>query len=216
MISCAAVALAAAALAPQSARGPGLPGQCRQPAGTVDYSRRHRAANDHHQQRRPRRSTGRRRRRGRGTSTSCPPETPPPYQLAGMTDYTVLNRIVPTDRDARDLAQRHVISQAPDGGATGGNVWFYSPGGIVVGANAMFDVGGLLLTSLDLRTASRRLRLASPRPSAKTRPAPAASSRHRRRKINAPSSSYVALIAPRDRARRQRQRQRLGRLCRRR
>ena len=35
-------------------------------------------------------------------------------------------------------------------GSTGGNVWFYSPGGIVIGSGAVFDVGGLLLSSIDL------------------------------------------------------------------
>ena len=31
----------------------------------------------------------------------------------------------------------------------GGRVWFYSPGGIVVGATAVFNVGSLLLTVND-------------------------------------------------------------------
>ena len=64
-----------------------------------------------------------------------------------MTDYTVLNRIVPTDRDARDRAQRHVLSTLAGRSTTGGRIWFYSPGGIVVGATAVFDVGSLLLTT---------------------------------------------------------------------
>ncbi|MDO6415532.1 hypothetical protein Q4F19_14165 [Sphingomonas sp. BIUV-7] len=34
-------------------------------------------------------------------------------------------------------------------GAIGGNVWFYSPGGILVGSGASFNVGSLLLTTLN-------------------------------------------------------------------
>lgn len=67
-------------------------------------------------------------------------------------DYTVLNRIVPNDPTRPIIFNGSVISQLTDGASTavGGHVWFYSPGGIVIGSTAVFDVGGLLLTTADL------------------------------------------------------------------
>src|SRR5204863_3617520 len=67
----------------------------------------------------------------------------------GLANFTILNRIVPTDTTRAIELNGSVLSKLA-GGATGGNVWFYSPGGISVGATAVFDVGGLLLTSIDL------------------------------------------------------------------
>lgn len=71
---------------------------------------------------------------------------------SAVTDYTILNRIVPVD-PARPIAfNGTVTSQLTDAlgaTATGGSVWFYSPGGIIVGDGAVFDIGSLLLTTLD-------------------------------------------------------------------
>lgn len=68
----------------------------------------------------------------------------------GIADYTVLNRIIPTDSTRPIALNGHVISTLQGTNAIGGKVWFYSPGGIVVGASAVFDVGGLLLTANDV------------------------------------------------------------------
>ncbi|HKP33381.1 MAG TPA: hypothetical protein VJT70_01210 [Sphingomicrobium sp.] len=65
----------------------------------------------------------------------------------GITDYTVLNRIVPIDVTRPISLNGSVISTLQGTHAVGGKVWFYSPGGIVIGASAVFDVGGLLLTT---------------------------------------------------------------------
>ena len=69
----------------------------------------------------------------------------------GVTNYVVLNRIVPTDttRAIRfDGTVRSQIQANPDVAAqTGGSVWFYSPGGIIAGSTAVFDVGSLVLTA---------------------------------------------------------------------
>ena len=72
--------------------------------------------------------------------------------------YTVLNRILPTGTttsgDPRGIAfSGNVTSRlgAIDG-SIGGNIWFYSPGGIVIGAGSTFDVGGLVLTTNDIDT----------------------------------------------------------------
>jgi hypothetical protein len=68
-----------------------------------------------------------------------------------QNQFTVLNRIIPNDPNRPIGFSGTIISQLQTGAGVvpGGNVWFYSPGGIVVGASAVIDVGGLLLTSLD-------------------------------------------------------------------
>ncbi|MEH3036468.1 MAG: hypothetical protein PGN23_08285 [Sphingomonas adhaesiva] len=70
----------------------------------------------------------------------------------GGPAFTVLNRIVPAD-PARPIAfNGNVVSQlqsAAGAAARGGSVWFYSPGGIVLGDGAVFDVGNLLLSTGD-------------------------------------------------------------------
>lgn len=68
-----------------------------------------------------------------------------------QNQFTVLNRIIPTDPNRAIAMNGTVISQLQTGAGlvSGGNVWFYSPGGIVIGATGVIDVGGLVLTSLD-------------------------------------------------------------------
>src|SRR6201999_2980427 len=67
-------------------------------------------------------------------------------------DFAILNRIqtnVPSRFDG------HIVSQLRDASGTlsrGGTVLFSSPGGIIVGATAVFDVGNLVLTTLDMAT----------------------------------------------------------------
>ncbi len=69
---------------------------------------------------------------------------------SSVTDFTVLNRIALTDDigaiDFRPIELNGTI-QSRIGNGFGGNVWFYSPGGILVGATGRFDVGGLVLTT---------------------------------------------------------------------
>jgi len=68
-----------------------------------------------------------------------------------QNQFTVLNRIIPTDPSRAIAMNGTIISQLQTGAGLvqGGNVWFYSPGGIVIGSTGVIDVGGLLLTSLD-------------------------------------------------------------------
>ncbi|HYI49049.1 MAG TPA: hypothetical protein VEX35_11360 [Allosphingosinicella sp.] len=66
-------------------------------------------------------------------------------------DFVVLNRIVsaqPTRFDGTVLSL--ILNAAVGTSRTGGTVIFSSPGGILVGANAVFDVGSLVLTSLNV------------------------------------------------------------------
>ena len=115
----------------------------------------------------------------------------------GITDYTVLNRIVPTDATRPIGLNGSVISTLQNTGTVGGKIWFYSPGGIVVGATAMFDVGSLLLTTNDVSSFST-----SANGFSATFNGPASSTSKIQimngAQIFAPKpGSYVALVAPR-------------------
>ncbi|HEX8257166.1 MAG TPA: hypothetical protein VF589_06005, partial [Allosphingosinicella sp.] len=67
------------------------------------------------------------------------------------SDFFILNRIVPADPSRAVAFNGTVISQLQTnaGNVAGGTVAFYSPGGILIGSTATFDVGSLLLTTLD-------------------------------------------------------------------
>ncbi|MGC6331764.1 hypothetical protein, partial [Rhizorhabdus sp. FW153] len=68
--------------------------------------------------------------------------------------FTVLNRIIPNDPSRRIALNGTIQSRLYDSSntltGTGGNVWFYSPGGILVGSTALIDVGGLVLSTVDI------------------------------------------------------------------
>ncbi|MBB6124137.1 hypothetical protein [Sphingobium subterraneum] len=73
-------------------------------------------------------------------------------------DFTVLNNIRPTDGNSNPLINQIIqlngaISSTVSG-ATGGKVWFYTPGGFLVGSTATINVGGLVLSSSAIPDAS--------------------------------------------------------------
>ncbi|MGE8132022.1 hypothetical protein ACQKO5_00330 [Novosphingobium subterraneum] len=86
------------------------------------------------------------------------------FQSAGTTatftnnpasngDFAVLNRIIPSGSTRAIQFDGTVVSRlqsAAGGSAPGGTVFFYSPGGILIGASSVFDVGNLVLTTSDL------------------------------------------------------------------
>ncbi|MBC7520728.1 MAG: hypothetical protein H7268_06505, partial [Sandarakinorhabdus sp.] len=63
--------------------------------------------------------------------------------LGATTPVTVLNRIIAADQ-SRAIAFNGLVTSQPNVG-----VWFYAPGGILVGSTARFNVGSLLLTASD-------------------------------------------------------------------
>lgn len=69
----------------------------------------------------------------------------------GIADFAVLNRINPADVTRRIILDGNIIAQIQDQmtqtSGTGGTVFFYTPGGIVIGSNAVIDVGSLGLTT---------------------------------------------------------------------
>ena len=112
-----------------------------------------------------------------------------------VPDFTVLNRIVPSQ--TRPIALNgSVVSTLQDlSGSATAAMCGLQPGGIIVGATAVFDVGGLLLTANDPISFSTSANGFTGQFAAPTaRPA-----YHRSgAKISAtPENSYVALVAPR-------------------
>ncbi|MEO0033775.1 MAG: hypothetical protein RIS94_3533, partial [Pseudomonadota bacterium] len=98
---------------------------------------------------------------GTGTIAFQPAGTTATFHgnLTSGADFAVLNRVIPVDGQGNLVLTRpiqfdgHVVSQlqSVSGAPTqGGTVFFYSPGGIIVGATAVFDVGNLALTTSDL------------------------------------------------------------------
>ncbi|WP_420907039.1 beta strand repeat-containing protein, partial [Tsuneonella rigui] len=91
------------------------------------------------------------------TDTTTNPGVPILFQPGGTTatfqstgQFAVLNRIVPVDASRPITFNGTVISQIQGTTTTpGGTVYFYSPGGVIVGANAVFNVGNLGLTTSD-------------------------------------------------------------------
>jgi filamentous hemagglutinin family protein len=199
MMSCASAALASAALLPQSAQAQAFQGNITGTTGSVVRST-------------PTTTT---ETLTIGTNTATINWSPTSQQqgggaidflpsgntatftsAAGVTDYTVLNRILPNSGQAIAL-NGHVISTLQGTSATGGHVWFYAPGGIVVGATAVFDVGGLLLTTNDVTsfgtTANGFNASFSGTPGSTSRIQVQSGAQ-----INAlQQNSYVALVAPR-------------------
>jgi hypothetical protein len=72
-------------------------------------------------------------------------------------DFTVLNRILPTNimqmpvNDRQVQLNGNIESHYSDGQirTTAGRLWFYTPGGLLVGERGSFDVGSLVLTTSD-------------------------------------------------------------------
>lgn len=140
------------------------------------------------------------------------------FQTAGTTatfhegisfpnpDYTVLNRIIPgtaAGGPSTDAIAFNGTVNSTLFGATGGNVWFYSPNGIVVGATARFNVGGLVLTTDAISTtggfygAAGQIRFAGTTGSLATVTVAKGASISALINGQAQTPAYVALVAPR-------------------
>ncbi len=86
--------------------------------------------------------------------TFLPTNTTALFQSGQLTNFAVLNRILPSTNGNIVLIDGSVISRALDpnsgGLVPGGFIAFYSPTGILIGDNATFDVGSLMLTTLNV------------------------------------------------------------------
>ena len=114
-----------------------------------------------------------------------------------ITNFTVLNRILPTDATRAVRFDGTVRSQV--NGQNGGSVWFYTPGGIILGPTATFDVGNLVLSAADIDTADNSLfgTNGTIRFRAATDSNAAVDINAGARILASTPGSYVALVAPR-------------------
>jgi filamentous hemagglutinin family protein len=125
--------------------------------------------------------------------------TADPAAVSGA--YTILNRVVPADPSRPIQFDGRVVGQFT-GGAQGGSVWFYSPGGIIAGATSRFDVGSLVLTANDIVVGNSLFTNANANSQTGTIAFRAASDRRASvtvqsgAQINA-AGNYIALVAPR-------------------
>ncbi len=79
------------------------------------------------------------------------------FRAAQGENFAVLNRILPTANNNIVVINGAVIGEVQNASGQlvpGGFIAFYSPTGILVGETATFDVGSLLLTTLDTTPAS--------------------------------------------------------------
>ncbi|WP_339826455.1 hypothetical protein [uncultured Parasphingorhabdus sp.] len=122
--------------------------------------------------------------------------------VSNGTNYTVLNRILPAvAADGRPVQFNGTVESFLDLGATtpGGNIWFYSPGGIIAGATSTFDVGSLVLTTNDINTTGGLLGVGGEMRFSGIAGSKSAIIIENGAQINALNngSSYVAMVAPR-------------------
>ncbi|MEL6709827.1 MAG: hypothetical protein AAFP79_16245, partial [Pseudomonadota bacterium] len=113
------------------------------------------------------------------------------------SDYTVLNRITTPGFDSAIRIDGEISSTTNSGATTGGNIWFYSAGGIVIGQLGTFNVGSLLLSTSEIDPADVQVGafdvnfLGTPNPESRITVASG-------NQINALNpGSYVAMVAPR-------------------
>ncbi|HEV2569566.1 hypothetical protein [Sphingomonas sp.] len=116
----------------------------------------------------------------------------------GLSGFTVLNRIVPADPSRavqfNGTVKSLVGSASP---VTGGSVWFYSPGGVILGNGAVFDVGSLLLSTGDPTGGTGTISSTSTFILESAAGSNAAITIQQGAQIKAsPEGSYVALVAP--------------------
>lgn len=72
------------------------------------------------------------------------------FKRDGVSDYTVLNRIIPVGlAKGRAIQFDGSIVSLVNNLPGQGNVWFYSPDGVIVGRTGIINVGSLVLTTLD-------------------------------------------------------------------
>ncbi|KRA81328.1 hypothetical protein ASD76_12190 [Altererythrobacter sp. Root672] len=96
---------------------------------------------------------------GNGNVDFQPAGTTATFRTDGLADFTVLNRILPVNGNGAPIAStvsfngtvESLVSPVGTPNVVGGQIWFYSPTGIIVGPTATFNVGSLILTTNDIQ-----------------------------------------------------------------
>ena len=143
---------------------------------------------------------------GSGEIAFQPSGTTALFQSINFADFAVLNRVLPVDASGNPVITRPIrfdgtVNSAFGVGSpvTAGSVWFYTPGGIVLGASSAFNVGSLVLSTSTIASSNVFVGNAgtinftgAPNPASAIRIENGA-------QVNAliNRSSYVAMVAPR-------------------
>lgn len=139
---------------------------------------------------------------GSGPINFQPVGTTAVFTNEDVPDFAILNRIVPANPLRPIVFNGRVVSRIQDlitGTTTrGGTVFFYSPGGILVGPTSVFNVGNLALTSSDLafNSSTGEFGSAGTFNFLAANPGSAVEVQSGARIIAGPFNAYVALIAP--------------------
>ncbi|MBT2135014.1 hypothetical protein KK137_11775 [Croceibacterium sp. LX-88] len=96
---------------------------------------------------------------GNGNIDFQPAGTTATFRTDGLSDFTVLNRILPVNGNGIPVAStvsfngtvESFTSPVGNPNVVGGQIWFYSPTGIIAGPTAIFNVGSLILTTNDIQ-----------------------------------------------------------------
>jgi filamentous hemagglutinin family protein len=98
---------------------------------------------------------------GTGTILFQPSGTTALFRSANFQDFAVLNRILPVDINGASVITRPIRFDGTvnsqfggSGTTTAGSIWFYTPGGIILGASSAFNVGSLVLSTSDINPAN--------------------------------------------------------------
>ncbi len=98
---------------------------------------------------------------GTGVIAFQPVGTTARFQSINFADFAVLNRILPVDAGGLPVITRPIrfdgtvaSTFGAGSGITAGSVWFYTPGGIILGASSAFNVGSLVLSTSDISPAN--------------------------------------------------------------
>ena len=90
---------------------------------------------------------------GSGNIDFLPAGSTAAFSEGNSAQYTVLNRILPADTNGAPTARIVELNGAISstlGGVQGGNIWFYTPTGFIVGPTATIQAGSAILTTDDI------------------------------------------------------------------
>lgn len=141
-----------------------------------------------------------------GTILFQPVGTTALFRSINFQDFTVLNRILPVDINGAPVITRPIRFDGTvnsqfgvSATTTAGSIWFYTPGGIILGSSSVFNVGSLVLSTSDINQANVFVGNSGTINFTGTPNSSSAISLENGAQVNAliGGSSYVAMVAPR-------------------
>jgi hypothetical protein len=143
---------------------------------------------------------------GTGIIQFQPAGTTALFRSINFQDFTVLNRILPVDVNGGPVVSRPVRFDGTVNSQFGfsavsaaGSIWFYTPGGIILGSGSAFNVGSLVLSTSDINQSNVFVGNSGTINFTGTPNVNSAITIENGAQVNAliDGSSYVAMVAPR-------------------